>query len=154
MHWSLLLRVWWFLKEPFLFILTGFMLPFLGSWTSLGRESFCHIVMTGRKTRALQVPAVVPCKALGKFPKLGQWEVLAVHTFSVLSWFTVSPMAAHFDRNLSTTRERIPCYPKVFVWQTANQWKDLKSTHSQYSNSWSHAWLLSYKWTSWSVQLL
>ena len=37
----LLLRVWWllWLKEPFLFILTGLTLPFLSSWMSLGRES-------------------------------------------------------------------------------------------------------------------
>ena len=31
--------------------------------------------MTGQKTRALQVPQIVPYNALGKFPK----EVLAVH---------------------------------------------------------------------------
>ena len=37
--------------------------------------------MTGQKTRALQVPPVVLYKALG----MGQQEVLAVHTFSVLS---------------------------------------------------------------------
>ena len=44
--------------------------------------------MTGRKNRTLQVPPVVPYKALEKFLRLcmGQWEVLAVPDFSVLSW--------------------------------------------------------------------
>ena len=38
--------------------------------------------MTGRKNRAVQVPPVVPYKALENF--MGQREVLAVHDFSVL----------------------------------------------------------------------
>ena len=37
--------------------------------------------MTGRKNRALQVPSVVPSKALGNFP--------AVHNFSVLLCYSV-----------------------------------------------------------------
>ena len=50
--WSLLLRVWWLLKEPFFVwayamikpsslndLLTGLTLPSLSRWTSLGRES-------------------------------------------------------------------------------------------------------------------
>ena len=41
------------------------------------------------KNRALQVPPVVPYKALESFPRLcvGQREVLAAHDFSVLLWF-------------------------------------------------------------------
>ena len=43
----------------------------------------------GKKMHALQVPPVVPYKALGTFLRLcmGQREVLAVHAFSVLSWW-------------------------------------------------------------------
>ena len=54
-HWSLLLRVWWLLKEPFFVwaytvikpsslkdLLTGLTLPSLSRWTSLGRESPFH----------------------------------------------------------------------------------------------------------------
>ena len=44
---------------------------------------FTRSFMTGRKNRALQVPPVVPYKALEKF-SMGQQEVLAVHDFSVL----------------------------------------------------------------------
>ena len=54
-HWSLLLRVWWLLKEPFFVwaytmiepssledLLTGLTLPSLSRWTWLGRESLFH----------------------------------------------------------------------------------------------------------------
>ena len=59
MHWSLLLWVWWLLKELFVWaymmikpsslikeLLTALMLPFLSRWTSLSRESpFRHKVV-------------------------------------------------------------------------------------------------------------
>ena len=57
--------------------------------------------MTGWKNHALQIPPIVPYKALGKFPKALYGttggacirEVLAVHDFSVL--YTGSPSSKY-----------------------------------------------------------
>ena len=72
-HWSLLLRVWWLLKETFFVwaytmiepsslkdLLTGLTLPSLSRWTSLGRESPFHhkVVYNVDDGRSLQQKSI------------------------------------------------------------------------------------------------
>ena len=54
------LRFYWYIKG-------SLPLFYYEETTSIGLASNKRS-MTGRKNRALQVPPVVPCKALGKFP--------------------------------------------------------------------------------------